>query len=117
MVWKRKPAAVTAMAAILLAGSIGTAGIAYAAPAQTAMDKAELAQLTPKLRGEVEARLKDGQTVHGVLETMLLNNVSADFASGRIVATDFARGDIVVENKAGQIKVFPFDVATLAVKN
>ena len=48
---------------------------------------------------------------------MLLNNVSQDFASGHIVATDFQREDIVVENTSGQMKVFPFDVATLTVKN
>lgn len=104
------------MAAILLAGSFGAADVAYAADA-TAMDKAELAQLSPQLRSQVEARMVSGQTVHGILEAMLLNNVSQDFASGHIVATDFQRGDIVVENKGGQLRVFPFDVATLTVKN
>ena len=104
------------IATFLLAGSIGAADVARAAD-QTVMEKAELAQLSPQLRSEVEARLVSGQTVHGVLEAMLLNKVSQEFASGRVVATDFQRGDIVVENKGGQIKVFPFDVVTLSIKN
>jgi hypothetical protein len=104
------------MVSILLAGSFGAAGVAYAAES-SAMDKAELAQLSPPLRSQVEARLVRGQTVHGVLETMLLNNVSQDFASGHIVATDFQRGDVVVENQSGQMKVFPFDVETLKIKS
>ena len=102
--------------ATLLAGGFGAASVAYAAAA-TPVEKAELAQLSPQLRSQVEARMKSGQTVHGILETMLLNNISEEFASGRVLATDFQRGDIVVENKAGQIKVFPFDVATLMVIN
>lgn len=106
-----------ALAAFLMAGSIGVAGTVFAAPAETPVDKAELAQLSPKLRGEVETRMKDGQSVRGILETMLLNNVSSDFASGRVVATDFGRGEMVVENKAGQLKAFPFDVTTLVVRN
>ena len=81
------------------------------------MDRAELAQLSPKLRGEVEARMKDGQSVHGILETMLLNNVSQDFASGHIVATGFGRGEVVAANKDGQLKGFPFNVETLVVRN
>ncbi len=103
------------MAGVLLAGSFGVAGVAYAAET-TPMEKVELAQLSPQLRSQVEARLVSGQTVHGVLESMLLNNVSQKFASGHVVATDFARGDVVVENGSGQVKVFPFDVATLAIR-
>jgi hypothetical protein len=104
------------MATIVLAGGFGATGVAYAAN-ETPMEKAELTQLSPQLRSRVEARLVNGQTVHGVLEAMLLNNVSQDFASGHIVATDFERGNIVVQNTSGQMKVFPFDVATLTVRN
>ena len=71
------------------------------------MGRAELAQLSPALRSQVEARVKDGQSVHGILETMLLNDVSHDFASGRIVASDPQRGELVVANKAGHMKAFP----------
>lgn len=82
----------------------------------TPVEKAELAEVSPPLRSQVDARMVNGQTVHGVLEAMLLNNVSQEFASGHVVATDFQRGDIVVENKSGQMKVPPFDVATLTVR-
>ncbi len=47
---------------------------------------------------------------------MLLNKVSQGF-EGHVVATDFRRGHIVVENQSGQLKVFPFDVATLTIKS
>lgn len=103
------------MAGVLLAGSFGAAGVAYAAEA-TPLEKAELVQLSPQLRSQVEARLVSGQTVHGVLETMLVNNVSQEFASGHVVATDFERGNIMVENRSGQMRVFLFDVATLAIR-
>jgi hypothetical protein len=101
---------------LLLAGGSGKADIAYTANA-TPVEQAELAQLSPQLRSEVEARLGSGQTVHAILETMLLNSLSQEFASGHVVATDFRRGDIVEESKSGQMKVFPFDVATLVVKS
>ena len=103
------------LAAILMAGSFTVADVAYAAQA-TPMEKAELGQLSPQLRTRVDARLGSGETIHGVLETILLNNVSQEFASGHIVATDFQRGDVVVQNTSGQMKVFPFDVTTLTIK-
>ena len=105
------------LAVILMAGSFGTAGIAYAAPAITPLQQAELNRLSPAVRDKVEARMKDGgQTVQGVLETMLLNNVSQDFAANKVVATDMDRGAVVVTGKDGQLQVFPFDVETLAVR-
>jgi hypothetical protein len=103
------------VAVTLLAGSFGAANIAYAFPA-TPMEKAELAQLTPQVRSDVQARLGQGETVHGVLETMLLNRVSQDYATQRIVATDFQRGDLVIEGPNGQIRTVPFDVTTLLLR-
>jgi len=41
-----------------------------------------------------------------------LNNVSRELASGRVVATDFQRGYVVVENKGGQTKTLPLHIAT-----
>ena len=103
------------LAALLLAGSFTVAGTAYAFES-TPMERAELDQLSPQLRQDVEARMVSGQSVHGVLDTMLLNRVSSDFATRRIVATDFQRGDVVVEGTNGQLKVFPFDTATLVIR-
>jgi hypothetical protein len=82
----------------------------------TAFEKAELAQLTPQLRSQVEARMTGGQTVRGVLETMLLNNISQLFAANRVVAIDFDKGVAVAEGTNGQVKAFNFDVATLVIK-
>ena len=101
MTWTRQ----FVIATVLLAGSFGAAGGADAADA-TSMEKAELAQLTPALKSQVEARLVSGQTVSAVLETMLLNNVSQELAGGHVVATHFQRGDFVVVSKGGQMKVF-----------
>ncbi len=99
----------------LLAGSFGAANFAYAFPA-TPIEKAELAQLTPQVRSQVEARLGQGESVHGVLETMLLNRVSQDYATKRIVATDFQRGDMVIEGPNGHMRNVPFDVTTLVLR-
>lgn len=99
------------LAVTLLAS--GAAGAYEATP----FEKAELAQLTPDLRKQVESRLIDGQTVRGILETMLLNNISLLFATNRVVAADFDKGVVTVEGKNNEIKTYPFDVATLVIKN
>jgi hypothetical protein len=99
-----------ALAVMLLAS-----GAAFAYDA-TALEKAELAQLTPQLRSQIEARITGGQTVRGILETMLLNNISQLFATNRVVAVDFDKGVAVVEGTNGQVKAFSFDVATLVIK-
>ena len=75
-----------------------------------------MAQLTPQLRGQIEARITGGQTVRGILETTLLNNISQLFATNRVVAVDFDKGVAVVEGTNGQVKAFNFDVATLVIK-
>jgi len=103
-------------AAGVLAATILMSGAAFAYEA-TALEKAELAQLTPQLRSEVQARLSGEQTVRGILETMLLNKISLIFASDRVVAVDFDKGVAVVEGKDGKIMTFPFDVTTLVIKS
>ena|SRR5271166_796285 len=107
----RKTTAIAAALALMLLAAGGA--FAYEA---TALEKTELAQLTPQLRSQVEARMTGGQTVRGILETMLLNNISQLFAANRVVAVDFDKGVAVVEGTNGQIKAFNFDVATLVIK-
>ena len=70
--------------AIVLAGSFTAANVAYAAPLMTPMDQAELAQLTPPVRQQVEAQMQDGQSVRGILETRLLNQVSDRYPAKRL---------------------------------
>ena len=81
-----------------------------------AFEKAELAQLSPKLRADVEARMTGGQTTRGILETLLLNNISSLFAARKVTAVDVEKGIAVVETQDGTLKAVPFDVTTLDVK-
>jgi hypothetical protein len=83
----------------------------------TPFQRAELAQLSPTVRSQVEARLKGKQTVRGIVETMLLNNISKQFAAKRVVAVDFEIGVATVEGKDGSIRTFPFEIPTLIVSN
>ena len=103
------------VAAVVLAVALLAPGLASAYEA-TALEKAELAQLSSSLRSQVEARMTNGQTVRGILETRLLNNISLQFAANRVVAVDFDKGVAVVEGTNGQQKSFTFDVATLVLK-
>jgi len=100
-----------ALAVTLLLSGAASAG------QPTAIQKAELDQLSPQVRSQVEGRMTGEQSVRGILETMLLNNTSAMFATNRVVAVDFDKGVEVVEGKNGEIKAFPFDIATLAIKS
>jgi hypothetical protein len=83
----------------------------------TPFQRAELAQLSPTVRSQVEARLKGKQTVRGIVETMLLNDISKQFAAKRVVAVDFEIGVATVEGKDGSIRTFPFEIPTLIVRN
>jgi len=100
-----------ASAAVLAAATLPALAASY-----TKLEEAELAQLTPQLRSQVEARITNGQTVRGILETMLLNNVSALFAAQRVEAVDFEKGVMVVTTPNGTLKSVTFDVATLVIK-
>jgi len=104
----------------MLALTSAAAVVAFSLPAPatsyTKLEEAELAQLTPELRAQVEARITNGQTVRGVLETMLLNNVSALFAAGKVEAIDFEKGVLVVAMADGSLKSVRFEVTTLVIK-
>lgn len=101
-------------AALCLAGALlPTAGFAIEAGA---FEQAELAQLQPELRAQVEARLAaGGQTVRGILDTMLLNSISLKFATGKLVAVDWEKGVAVADGADGQLHVVPFDAKSLAL--
>ena len=87
---------VIGLGAIVLAGSFTAANVAYAAP--------------------VAAQMRDGQSVHGVLETRLLNQVSDRYPGQTIVAADFERGDIVSRGTGGELHVIPFNPETLTLR-
>jgi hypothetical protein len=103
---------------ILSAAIIGVSLMCASAQAadMTPRDKAVFDTLTPQLQEKVKARLTDGNTVRGVLETMLLNEISELFATNRIQAVDFDEGVAIVERADGDIATVYFDVTTLAIK-
>jgi len=99
---------------VIAAAALGLAAPALAA-APTPYEQAMLSLLSPAVQKQVLARAVDGNTIDGVITTMLLNQISGEFAAGNVVAVDNDDGIIVV-SKNGQIKAFPFDVTTLVIK-
>lgn len=81
-----------------------------------AQARAELNYLSPAVRAQVEQRATGGNTVRGVMETMLLNNVSQLFAAQKVLAVDFIKGIVVFEGPGGQVRSYPFDATVLEVK-
>ncbi len=111
------------ISAVAVAGCVAlTAGPQYAyaqasSTFQTALGKAELAELNPDKRAEVEARMKQpGQTVPEILQTILLNSIKLKYPANRIVALDFGRGTAVVELPSKEMRTVEFDTRTLAIK-
>jgi len=98
-----------AVAAVILGSTAAFAQVA------TTLEQAQMAGLSPERAAEVRARAVDGNTVYGVLETMLLNNIKAEYPANRIVALDFNRGAAVVEMPGGALKLVSFDTTTLVL--
>ena len=82
-----------------------------------AQARLELNYLSPAIRAEVERRATGGNTVRGVMETMLLNSVSQAFAAQKVLAVDFIKGMVTFEGPGGQVRSYPFDVTLLQVKS
>ncbi|TFU01306.1 hypothetical protein EUV02_13505 [Polymorphobacter arshaanensis] len=102
------------LGALIFAASLGMSSAAIAVT-PTAIEKAELSMLTPAKQKEVLARAVNGNTISGVIETMLLNQISDDFANGDAISIDFTQQLFVVRNKKGQLHEYVFDTATLTV--
>jgi subtilisin family serine protease len=101
------------------AAAVAAALLASAAAAMppTSLEKAELSMLAPAKQKEVLARATGGNTVDGVIETMLLNQISDEFAQGNVVGVDFDDAVFVVRNKKGQLRVYEFDTVNLILKD
>jgi hypothetical protein len=110
MICNRRVLAI-ASAAVVAASTLPAFAASY-----TKFEEAELAQLDPKVRSEVEARITNGQTVRGVMETMLLNSISAKFQAQRVEAIDWEKSIAVVQMPGGELKSVPFDSKSLTVK-
>lgn len=72
---------------------------------------AELSEVSPAIRAEVERRVAaaPGNTVRGVLETMLLNEISVRWPGSRLVAMDMARGVGVFAQQDNTLKAVTFN--------
>jgi len=104
-------------------------GIALTAQAQTqppapkltpGFERAILAEMNPATRAEVSKRAASGgNTVSGVIATMLLNDgqLSGQGTSGAVtvIAIDFVRGVVVIQTAPNQYKPVRFDPKTLRI--
>lgn len=91
-------------------------GTAEAAQQLSKQDQQILSQLSPQTRKEVLSRLTPGETVKGIVETMVLNRLSLLEAEGRIVEVDVIQGVATVQYPNGTTKKVPFKIEEIIVR-
>jgi hypothetical protein len=80
---------------------------------QLALGNAELAELSPDKRAQVEARMKQpGQTVPEILQTIRLSSIKLKYPAKRIVALDLGRGVAVNDLPSRAMRTIQFDTRT-----
>ncbi len=104
----------TTILASAFLGLLAAPTLVKAQPSQ-GLQQAELAELSPEKRAEVQQRATAGNTIRGVLETMLLNNLQLRYPANRIVALDFGRGAVAYAVTDGSIRVANFNKTTLVI--
>jgi hypothetical protein len=72
--------------------------------ATSQLEQAELADLTPELRAQLQATAVNGNSITEVLQVMLLNNIKIKHQASQIVAMDWAKG-VVVQLPNGNLEV------------
>jgi hypothetical protein len=85
-----------------------------------AFERAFLTEMDGATRAEVEKRATGGNTISGVIATMLLNSsqMATHSKAGTpisVVAIDFVRGVVVIQNGPNQYEPVRFDPKTLRV--
>ena len=85
-----------------------------------AFERAYLSEMDAATRAEVEKRATGGNTISGVIATMLLNSsqMATHSKAGTpisVVAIDFVRGVVVIQNGPNQYEPVRFDPKTLKV--
>ena len=85
-----------------------------------AFERAYLTEMNDATRAEVEKRATAGNTISGVIATMLLNSsqMATHSKAGTpitVVAIDFIRGVVVIQNAPNQYEPVRFDPKTLQV--
>jgi hypothetical protein len=112
----RAPISFVAAAAMSLV-SLPAAGQAQAS-VSPAFERAMLGELDAATRAEVESRATSGNTISGVIGTILLNNYYSAGARRpgeplSVVAVDFSLGIVVLRRAANEFEVLRFDPRTL----
>jgi hypothetical protein len=88
-----------------------------------AFERAFLGEMDAATRAEVEKRATAGNTISGVIATILLNDNQMVAKHGKagaaitVIAIDFVRGVVVIENSPGHYEPVRFDPKTLKVLN
>jgi hypothetical protein len=100
-------------AALALTGLLALPAAAQSSAGSREFQRAELSEVSPAIRAEVERRLASapGNTTRGILETMLLNEISVRWPGSRIVAMDMGRGIGVIQLKDKTLKALNFSKA------
>ncbi|HEV7264140.1 MAG TPA: hypothetical protein VGN83_04370 [Falsiroseomonas sp.] len=102
---------VLAVAALALAVAIPLPSVAQSSMGSREFQQAELSELSPAIRGEVDRRVAEapGNTPRGVPESMLLNELQVREPGSRIVRIDMGRGVVVVQQQGGAMKAYTFN--------
>ena len=87
-----------------------------------AFERAYLGEMDAATRAEVEKRATGGNSISGVIATTLLNDnqMASHGKAGEpisVVAVDFVRGVVVIQNGTNQYEPVRFDPKTLRVLN
>jgi hypothetical protein len=114
---------VLAGAALAAMGALALPVMAQNAPPapklSPAFERAILNEMAPATRAEVQKRAASGgNTVQGVIATMLLNDASmvkGNTGAVTVVAIDFVRGVVVVQTAPNQYQPVRFDPKTLKI--
>ena len=91
---------------------------ALAAQASPAFERAMLAEMDAATRADVQKRVAGGNTVTGVIGTILLNHYSQAGAKNpgqplTVIAIDFGRGVAVLGKDQATFEIINFDPKTL----
>jgi hypothetical protein len=114
---------VIAFAALAAIGLMAVPVQAQTPPPPTlspAFERAILAEMDAPTRADVERRATAGNTVQGVIATTLLNDAQMTKhakagAPISVVAVDFVRGVVVIQNGPNQYEPVRFDPKTLRI--
>ena len=113
--------AIACAAPILLSFSVSSAPALAQASTPTAFERAMLAELDDATRADVERRATAGNTVKGVIGTILMNNYYKVGArrpgqAVTVAAIDFSLGAVVFQRAPNVFELRRFDPRTLRMR-